>query len=49
MGEAVRGSKAGIYLEEGGKERFLYLEIELDVADERKKITSRIGGVLNPS
>lgn len=40
MGEAVRGSKAGIYLEEGGgKERFLYLEIELDVGDERKRIT----------
>lgn len=39
MGEAVRGSKAGIYLEEGGKDRFLYLEIELEVGDERKRIT----------
>lgn len=44
-----RGSKAGIFLEEEGNERCLYLEIELDVRDERKRITWRVGGVLNPS
>lgn len=44
-----RGSKAGIFLEEEGNERCLYLEIELDVGDERKRITWRVGGVLNPS
>lgn len=48
-GGRERGSQDGIFLEEEGNKRCLYLEIELDVRDERKRITWRVGGVLNPS
>lgn len=41
------GSKAGIFLEEEVHKRCLYLEIELDIGDKRKRITWKFGGVLN--